>query len=81
MLNGPPFTPNQNQNEKAKFKHNVGNIKHENLSDQQINVESCELHGIDIKNIKSRNVNKSSESFDQETKSETCQPLMTIETR
>ena len=96
IFNGPPFTPNQNQNQNqtANFNHNAANIKLENPSDQEINVESCELHDIVIENIKSsstvergkfkrlnRYLNQTSNSSDQGTESETCQPLMTVETR
>ena len=89
IFNGPPFTPNQNQT--AKINPNVEDIKLENLSEQKINVESCELHDSVIENIKSSSSNESgsfkrligylNKSSDQGTESETCQPLMTVETR
>ena len=92
IFNGPPFTPNQNQNQTSKFNYNVEDIKLQNLSNQQVNAESCEFHDIVVEKIKSsstvkkfkrqkRNFNESSEFSNQGTESETCQPLMSVETR
>ena len=94
IFNGPPFTPNQSQSQTAKFNNNVGDIKVENFSDKKINFENCDLHDIVIENRKSSSTLKSrsfkrlnryliesSEFSDQGTESETCQPLMTVETR
>ena len=91
ILNGPPFTPNQNQVQKAKFNHNVENINVKNLTYQQINIESCEFQDMKEK-IKSsstankckrqkRNFNESSDFSNQGIESEICQPLMSVETR